>query len=733
MPKITIQVEEFTRRDGTVVSAHEREIDVPSLSGENRVKLDDFIQSIGFGTRRFNPVDTEREVRTLENIISDIVPEIDESNAVELSIAEQDELLDSLLVNDLEESSLEIPEFNEDNDGFLFQNGLDAYVHVRGRESLPDAGPFELIVLDIDDKPIGYFRGTKNGDKMSFNMVVIEEDSRGQGIGKGVYKKFLENGRQIQSDTQLTESSIGLYKSLRNDGAKISELDGRALLTLNKEPVKDPTKIAANEEDLLVDKVGTGAALSKVLGSDKANFDDIVNAIAEDSGFTKDQVGQFLVDAGVQKNDLPAASEFLGTVPIGGFAPDSENFKRWSRGYDLIEGSEINQGRTGKPFVAKVYHGTTHDFYEFNAGEEGDIEGFLGSQNYFTSDYSDASLNYTSQGADLTGRIERRKEDIESLLFDTELSQDVLDAYGIGAQELIGTEYDGFSEDEFIEQASVEEFARIVAERELKGDAEQVMELYVRADNPIFVNAFGLGRGFGDRNLESIGDNRKNEVIDNSIEIDPDEADEAWEQIKEENDLTDEDRDDWIWDIESRVREWSYAEPPIAEALNKALRENDYDSSLTYEILGDLAHEPVLTTEGLLRIRQEMGNQLYDNDRGELASSEVFAQMLFNMNYDAIILRDANQQFAGMNMGGQTAHIHLPDAHNNQIKLSDGRNTEFLDNSDIRNQISNETRTFREYIEGTEFQGKSLRDILSTAEGREKLEEYKRLWRSNLS
>ena len=92
---------------------------------------------------------------------------------------------------------------------------------------------------------------------------------------------------------------------------------------------------------------------------------------------------------------------------------EGDNFEQWKGGNRYVEDYEVSDVKTGEPIVARAYHGTTHPFYEFKGGEKGNIEGHLGKTNYFTSEYQDASQNYGEEGADLTSRIEQRKEQLE--------------------------------------------------------------------------------------------------------------------------------------------------------------------------------------------------------------------------------------------------------------------------------------------------------------------------------
>ena len=60
-----------------------------------------------------------------------------------------------------------------------------------------------------------------------------------------------------------------------------------------------------------------------------------------------------------------------------------------------------------------VYHGTTHNFKQFDPSK-GQVEGWFGDSIYFSDSPSDVDVNYLDSGADITNRIERTAERIES-------------------------------------------------------------------------------------------------------------------------------------------------------------------------------------------------------------------------------------------------------------------------------------------------------------------------------
>jgi GNAT superfamily N-acetyltransferase len=77
-----------------------------------------------------------------------------------------------------------------------------------------------------------------------------------------------------------------------------------------------------------------------------------------------------------------------------------------------VEGNPFAMEWNVKGFEdAQWYHGTTHDFDKFKLAK-GNPENHLGKYPHFTSSPEDAAKNYAGHGPDLTGRIERRAEEL---------------------------------------------------------------------------------------------------------------------------------------------------------------------------------------------------------------------------------------------------------------------------------------------------------------------------------
>lgn len=154
----------------------------------------------------------------------------EQDNAV--TIEEFTDALLNLYTLNLEDDQVVLPKFDKNLDHYIFQID-NVFIHARRREALPTAGPFELFILDSDDDIIGFIRGTKNNKNISFNLVFINPDSRGFGIGTSIYEHFLDDGYTIKSDDEITEGTYNLYLKLAESGyTPLVFPDGRVGLRL---------------------------------------------------------------------------------------------------------------------------------------------------------------------------------------------------------------------------------------------------------------------------------------------------------------------------------------------------------------------------------------------------------------------------------------------------------------------------------------------------------------------
>jgi hypothetical protein len=371
------------------------------------------------------------------------------------------------------------------------------------------------------------------------------------------------------------------------------------------------------------------------------------------------KLSDILLDNNITASEVMGVSDFVGNN-------GETNFNRWKGENELFAGFEIQDIKTGQPVVIKAYHGTTNEFYEFDASIKGNVEGHLGKVNYFTSDYQDASSNYLAQGADITSRVENYTEQIESTL-EMEVDEDLEeDAREERIRDVVSEYYPNFDSSSLDYNLSLSEVASRIASSELLGGEEQVLELYVKLNNPVVL---GNGATWFD-----------------ALEIDETYLEEATQEVMEENDISEQEaKDEYDWDIKERAIEKQGDINKVLTALEESLSENGYDSSEAVGILGDNYYETEIDLNSLEQSMRKA--DLYDNYDGELASSQVIADFFKNLEFDGIILTDVSERFRGMGLGNSTSHIHVFDEYNSQIKLAEGSNVTFNPKtSDIRFQ-----------------------------------------------
>jgi hypothetical protein len=125
----------------------------------------------------------------------------------------------NLTTLDLEDDQVRYPKVSDREQNHLFGSmGYDLYV--LDRNGLPDSGSFEIVIENNDQEIIGFIRGTKSNNVISFNLIHIKEEYRGSGVGTDIYEKFLNDGFIIKSDTEITDSTYSLYDRMVKSGFK---------------------------------------------------------------------------------------------------------------------------------------------------------------------------------------------------------------------------------------------------------------------------------------------------------------------------------------------------------------------------------------------------------------------------------------------------------------------------------------------------------------------------------
>lgn len=337
------------------------------------------------------------------------------------------------------------------------------------------------------------------------------------------------------------------------------------------------------------------------------------------------------------------------------------NFRNWSKGYTLVENEGIEQITTGQPVVVRAYHGTTHDFDEFRGGELGSPQGHMGRTNYFTVDYSDALSNYLSDGGDLQSRITRRAEDIVET-FDNEV-------YNVSEEEFIDFIKNWIINDEIFTQlfdentdfSNREEIARIIAESELKGENDQIKEVYIKMDNPVVI-------GNRDTYIDNYGVTE--EVFESTLAV-----------IAEEEGMTSEEYiDEYGEDYAAMmVHEYEGANTLVVDALEKAM--DDSDAILSEDAMTILDSFAFSADISVRQIEEHLRRRDIVSEEGEYVTGDIIKNFFHNLGYDGIILTDVANRFQGMGLSQDVAHIHVTDDFNNKIKNADGTNVTFDEKS----------------------------------------------------
>ncbi|MCP4493229.1 MAG: ParB N-terminal domain-containing protein [Gammaproteobacteria bacterium] len=380
-------------------------------------------------------------------------------------------------------------------------------------------------------------------------------------------------------------------------------------------------------KDTLFSKDGTkstGTRISKIYSTLKqiltpAGFKNIVTSggirVVDDANFNVDEA---------------KFSKVLSEEEVG------KNFKKWSRGYDVLEGYEVADAKPNQGYVFKVHHGTTHKFDTFDPTITGNKEGAFGVVNYFTSDLGDADINYAGEGPDLTQRIEILAEQIEGGY--------APEHYNIDPDEVDAAEGNLAA-------------SRQLATEKLSGEDYQVLNVFVRLDNPVYVGG------------------KTTTWIDNDVEEQY--REDAVEEIKTQNDATDEQIADGEFD--DVIKEYMfdsamYDKPPVVEAIEDVLvyYMDIYSGNFT---MPDIAFEPEVVANSLYEDLRGSFQHVEDPETGELVSDHIVGQIFQKLGYDGIVLQRAGKQFTGMGLGNGVSHVHVFKDTPSQIKSDENRGT----------------------------------------------------------
>ena len=318
-------------------------------------------------------------------------------------------------------------------------------------------------------------------------------------------------------------------------------------------------------------------------------------------------------------------------------------FEKWSGGGEVVEPEDVNDHvfKADTPVVLKVFHGTTHKFSVFDA-LRGNMEGQFGAINYFTSSESDARDNYAGEGPDLTQRIELRAERLADEIQDV-YDEHETDKEGVAAiKEQFGEEF--YNEDTM-------EFAKNIVRQELHGGEDQTLELFVKVENPFVIGENAEWIEFVDN--DEINSEAMAQVADNEgITV---------EEVEVNRDDYEDQIDEARWEIEDETPH------KLHEAIQTVSDRHGVDaanlSGEVYDLGSESRPEDV---EQLLRSSEDY--QYAEGEEGDLIQSQLIAEVIEEMGFDSIILRNAESRFETMNIEGDTAHVHIFDSNKTNIK-----------------------------------------------------------------
>ena len=299
----------------------------------------------------------------------------------------------------------------------------------------------------------------------------------------------------------------------------------------------------------------------------------------------------------------------------------TENFQRWF-------GSSKAVSSDGVPLT--LFHGTTHDFDEFNP-DIGSKDSYFGSAIYLSDNPDDASVNYGAKGPDLIGRIERRAE---QLVYELDDSGEEL---GEG-----------------------EAMAR--AKSELMGPAERVIPMNASIKNPIYLSK--------DPEIpkQYINFREMFEVDEMPQEEDFDDEDEFYEA-----------QDQWFQDSADQMYEG------VNDKMRAAFYRSDDEANYKWADFSEKVMQPLfeeISGNGG-EITPEQINFIvrrYSYEADHMTPGETLKEFFKELGYDGVIM-DAGTYFPNMDYIEDTKHYILFDP--TDVKGLFNRGTYDPDNPDF--------------------------------------------------
>ena len=292
------------------------------------------------------------------------------------------------------------------------------------------------------------------------------------------------------------------------------------------------------------------------------------------------------------------------------------NLAAWAKTDDdpLCEESiHYHNWRAGPPPLMTLYHGTTHEFSQFDL-KYAAHRGAMGKVHYFTSSRKDAADNYANdRGPDLNVKIN------ELALRATENPE-------------YYPQIAGMSEEE------IHDWAR----SQFVGPVEKVYELYVKIERPFHVNS-----DFAKHTLVFADHDEEYDAILAQIASDND--------VEPDDVLIDDTLADLFYEKEGELADEKLNN--LHKAFEMACLQASVDNLEFPQIDCSFIE---LTHDALLDIFEDNTDLLTAEDQdGHFASMTLFSRTVENLGFDSIIILDADKKFSAMNMNPNTTHVHL--------------------------------------------------------------------------
>jgi len=333
-----------------------------------------------------------------------------------------------------------------------------------------------------------------------------------------------------------------------------------------------------------------------------------------------------------------------------GDAEKAKAFAAWFGDSKVID----DEGNPEETRPIPVYHGTTHDFEEFDL-DRTNPESDMGAGHYFSSDAGDSEANYAGEGPDLTSRIGQLADKIEGDIGDEYDAEYLADTLELPVDRV----------EEIIEQGEDDrEVATLLAKEKLVGGEGKVITAYLKMDKPVVLGDPKWGKEVrGAEKGETFFDFEYDERDSEGRTPDDPDFDQDSAEIQGYKGK--------LADLLDAVRNQAGNFNEVGDGLEDDLAElqqtaADYGGFRAGELVSRL---------------KSMESLAYaTDDDGRLVSGNIVSQALREIGFDGIIYKDASKHFENFGARGNGEKIKPGTRHyivwdSRQIKSVENQGT----------------------------------------------------------